>query len=415
MGEFVNEGYATTLFRRVPRAVTATIVVGWVSFVIEAQHVAAAENAVGVSWPATDALARKLPVEGEVKAPRANRSVGIFYFLWLADWQNRSPQGNGPYDVSRILAADPDALSKPESSLWGPFGMPHYWGQSIYGYYRSDDPWVLRRHANLLADAGIDTLIFDTTNAETYAATYTKLCDVFTQIRREGDTTPRIAFMVNTKAGETAQKLYQHLYAPGRYRELWYTWLDKPLLICDPQAASSEVRDFFTLRRAHWPFQLINTPSAWHWEATYPQPFGYAEQADAAEQVTVSVAQNLRAADGLVTNMSRLDARGRSFHDKKQDATPGAVLHGYNFHEQWQRAFELDPPFVLVTGWNEWIAGRFSQPNEPIAFVDQFSQEFSRDIEPMQGGHGDNYYYQLVANVRRYKGVAALAKATAPK
>ena len=27
---------------------------------------------------------------------------------------------------------------------------------------------VLRRHANLLADAGIDTLIFDTTNAVTY-------------------------------------------------------------------------------------------------------------------------------------------------------------------------------------------------------------------------------------------------------
>ena len=27
----------------------------------------------------------------------------------------------------------------------------------------------------------------------------------------------------------------------------------------------------------------------------------------------------------------------------------------------------------------------------------------------MQGGHGDNYYYQLVANVRRYKGVAAPA------
>ncbi len=40
-----------------------------------------------------------------------------------------------------------------------------------------------------------------------------------------------------------------------------------------------------------------------------------------------------------------------------------------------------------------------------MTFVDEFDAEFSRDIEPMKGGHGDNYYYQMVANIRRYKGV----------
>jgi hypothetical protein len=40
--------------------------------------------------------------------------------------------------------------------------------------------------------------------------------------------------------------------------------------------------------------------------------------------------------------------------------------------------------------------------------VDQFSREFSRDIEPMEGGHGDNYYYQLISNIRRFKGVREL-------
>jgi hypothetical protein len=29
----------------------------------------------------------------------------------------------------------------------------------------------------------------------------------------------------------------------------------------------------------------------------------------------------------------------------------------------------------------------------------------SRDIEPMKGGHRDNYYYQMASNIRRYKGV----------
>ena len=85
---------------------------------------------------------------------------------------------------------------------------------------------------------------------------------------------------------------------------------------------------------------------------------------------------------------------------------------GHNFQEQWQRVFELNPPFVMVTGWNEWIAGRWGKPDGPLVFVDQFDQEFSRDIEPMNGGHGDNYYFQLVANVRRYKGAPALPAAS---
>jgi hypothetical protein len=33
----------------------------------------------------------------------------------------------------------------------------------------------------------------------------------------------------------------------------------------------------------------------------------------------------------------------------------------------------------------------------------------------MTGGHNDNYYLQMIANIRRYKGVAPLPKASAPK
>jgi hypothetical protein len=98
-----------------------------------------------------------------------------------------------------------------------------------------------------------------------------------------------------------------------------------------------------------------------------------------------------------------------------EDPTPGAVNFGYNFQEQWQRAFALKPPFVMVTGWNEWTAGRWGEANGPLVFVDQFDEEFSRDIEPVKGSHGDNYYWQLVANVRRFKGAPPLPKASAPK
>ncbi len=368
----------------------------------------------GLPWPATDALGRAVPLIGEAGPSQPDRFVGIFYFLWHNEPGSRSPLLNGPFDIARILEKDPDAIQKPGSPLWGGIGVSHYWGEPLYGYYRSNDPWILRRHAQLLSDAGIDTLIFDTTNARSYPDVYLRLCEVFRQLRLEGERTPAIVFMVNTEAGKTARQIYEALYKPGLFRELWFRWEGKPLMICDPAEADQELKEFFTLRRAHWPFTLTNTPLAWHWEATYPQPYGYTDNPAKPEQVNVSVAQNLREKDGKVTNMSAGDARGRSFHGGRRDLSPGAVNFGFNFEEQWLRACELRPPFVMITGWNEWIAGRWGKPDGPLVFVDQFDQEHSRDIEPMRGGHGDNYYWQLVANVRRYKGAPALPVGSAP-
>jgi len=105
------------------------------------------------------------------------------------------------------------------------------------------------------------------------------------------------------------------------------------------------------------------------------------------EEVSVSTAQH------PVSNI------GRSFHAGKQpppDQTAPEL--GLCFAEQWKRALEVDPQFVFITGWNEWIAQRFISKEGGQTFlgqkvgkggtffVDQYSQEFSRDIEPMQAG-----------------------------
>ena len=52
---------------------------------------------------------------------------------------------------------------------------------------------------------------------------------------------------------------------------------------------------------------------------------------------------------------------------------------------------------VEVLGWT-------LEPGQSY-FVDAYNQEYNRDIEPMQGGHTDNYYYQMISYIRRYKGV----------
>lgn len=365
----------------------------------------------GVPWPATDALGRSLPTPEEVGPPKPDRFVGIFYFLTHTEGP-RHGHPEEPLNIANILKQNPNALKEPDSPLWGGIAESHYWGESLYGYYNSEDPWVLRRHAQLLTDAGVDVLIFDTTNANSYPEVYFQILKTFQQIRQEGGHTPQVAFMVNTEAGKTAQDIYRALYQPGLYKDLWFTWKGKPLMICDPKEASDELKSFFTLRAAHWPFTLVDTAYAWHWEATYPQPYGYTDDPNKPEQLNVSVAQNLRWDNGKVTDMSEGFARGRSFHDGQQHIASGSVDHGYNFQEQWKRAFQLDPPFVMITGWNEWTAGRFSAPGKPIVFVDQFNEEFSRDIEPQKGGHGDDYYYQMVANIRRYKGVPPLPNAS---
>jgi hypothetical protein len=347
----------------------------------------------------TDALGRVMPGPADVRPFREDRQVGIFYFLWL--------KLNQVHDNSLILKNNPNARETNASPPWGPRNAFHFWGEPMYGYYRSEDPWVLRRHAALLSDAGVDFLVFDTTNALIYENVVTKLCEVLTEQRELGEAVPQFTFMVNSRAGQTAQKIYERIYKPGRYPGLWYRWQGKPLLLCDPAEASPEVAAFFTLRKAHWPFELVNTHNAWHWEATYPQVYSYDQDPARAEQVNVSVGQNLHQQTGRVEMMSTGRARGRSFHQGRVDTRPQAYQYGFNFQEQWQRAFDLDPDVVFITGWNEWIAMQLNTKDQgPVIFCDQYDLEQSRDVEMMQGGYGDNYYMQMAANIRTFKGMS---------
>ena len=126
------------------------------------------------TWAATDALGRHVLTNEDVGPPRADRTVGIFYFLW----HGAHVQG-GPYDVTQILLKDPQAMQKKDSPLWGPMYAPHHWGQSIFGYYLTDDAGVLRKHAQMLTDAGVDVVIFDVTNQITYKPYYMALLRVF--------------------------------------------------------------------------------------------------------------------------------------------------------------------------------------------------------------------------------------------
>jgi len=521
------------------------------------------------TWVGTDALGRALPTYQNVGPPRPHKTVGMFYFLTF------ERGGDGPYDNTQILKAHPEAMADVHHPAWGPLNTSHYWGEPLFGYYASDDEWVLRKHAQMLADAGVDVVIFDNSNAVTYDKARETLCRVWEDVRRQGGRTPQIAFLCpfgnpGGMGSSTLRELYDTLYAPGRYKDLWFRWGGKPLVLADPSYADADglrqapphqpaelhsgstlgqtftvdrpfaaaggefptwnttqsgmtlslrangpggpllarrrfekvpdnaallleagktlpagryylemshptghigwwgysadvyaggrawedgqpapgdrslrvrpaggaqvqalspdarrmmpeaaarrartMRDFFTFRSPIAPYDLQSPPPGhWAWLQNYPQA-PQRSPTGRIEQITAGVAQNYSAVTHLAP-MSFPGAFGRSFHGGHQDMRPNAVRYGYNFAEQWRRALALDPPFVFITGWNEWTAGFYQDwagyKAPPPIFVDEFSEEYSRDIEPMRddataGGHGDDYYYQLVAAVRRYKGV----------
>lgn len=384
------------------------------------------------TWVATDALGRSLPGYEEVGPKKENRYVGMFYFI-----THNNPNTEGPFNVTEIIKASP------ENPQWG--SGSHYWGEPEIGYYLNNEEWAIRQHAYLLADAGVDVIILDVTNNRTYPKTYLKICKVFMEMRQEGEQTPDIAFLGSEIS---VNKLWDEFYSEGLYENLWFQWKGKPLLLYGQHEIpgrnlindinfSEEIENFFNLKQS-WAWTSLpwyeEGKDEWPWADHYPQAISWHDNPAEKEMIPVSVAQH------------PLSNIGRSFHNFHQpktnqyDVTP-LTEKGPYFQEQWKRALEVDPEFVFVTGWNEWSAGRQTmgeniseelqkwkfypgahlgkmgekiEPGE-VYFIDQYNQEYSRDIEPMLHGHTDNYYYQLMANIRRYKGVNPPIKAEISK
>ncbi|MEO6916424.1 MAG: hypothetical protein ABI151_12965 [Chitinophagaceae bacterium] len=371
------------------------------------------------TWVATDGIGRKIITDAREGTIRKDKFVGIFYFIWQGahgyDKHSGTRADEGvmekaasdtvsPYDISKLLAANA------HSPAYGPVHAFHYWGEPYFGYYLPDDEWIIRKHAQMLSDAGIDVLIIDVTNAAIYLPQVTKIAQTYMAMRAEGKSTPSLAFIANSAPERTVQRLYDSIYKKNLFANLWFYWKGKPLLLCPPQAVTKEIASFFTTRHS-WAWSkdqkwFEDGKDKWPWLDHTPQNFGWHEAKDKPEEISVAIAEH---------PMSNI---GRSFHDGKEpdEKQSGKGLY---FSEQWKRAREVDPEFVFVTGWNEWVAMRFNDGKsknmigKPIKegetyFVDLYNEEFSRDAEPVKGAFNDNYYYQLVDNVRKFKGSRAI-------
>lgn len=386
-------------------------------------------------WAATDALGRKVREYKDAGDKRQNKVVAMFYWTWhQADDDTTCSVKN----ITEIVRKYPEAMKDYNHPAWGN-DRPGYffWEQPLLGYYKTTDPWVLRKHAELLADAGIDVVFFDCTNGSiTWEKSYEALMKTWDQAQKDGVNVPKIAFLLpfgaNDNSRASIRKLYEKIYKPSRYQNLWFIWKGKPCLMAYPDnltdtAEDKKIADFFTFRPGQPDY--VNGPNKgrndqWGWLETYPQHGYVSNDKGGFEQVTVGVAQNSNPADsGHCSAFNLPDAYGRNFTVRNGfDPRIDGYLYGWNFQEQWDRANEIDPELVFITGWNEYTAGMWlpqGNPGEgdPFSFVDQYNWNCSRDIEPNKGwgDKGDVYYMQLVDNVRKFKGMSKPELASAPK
>lgn len=378
------------------------------------------ENAVSYTVPSdditlfggyagTDDLGRSLFDSMQVGVVTEDHDVGIFYFLWHGEHGDM-----GINNMQEIIDQSGDQKGDVNNPLWGNVHDWHHWGEPLYGYYYIDDNWVMRKHVELLINAGVDFLFFDTTNLFTYSDNALKLMAILHDFNMQGYDAPEIMFYTNTDAKVRVRQIYDEIYKNGYYKDTWYMIDGKPAIVAPYDA---NVNDFFTIKLNQWPTEDPKE-NGWPWmDFEWPQRV-YNDANGNPSVINVSVAQHSGTAcfsdSALYGNTTNL---GRSFTAEKNNAftrktyyqnlekDDNLFVQGLNFQAQWDRAIEADVPYVLVTGWNEWCATRQDYP-EKVGFVDCASHEFSRDIEMMAGGYFDNYYMQLAYNIQRLKGTA---------
>ncbi len=352
--------------------------------------------------------------------------VGMFYFLWHGE--HGDP---GIFDLEKIRQTGGEAALNINSGLYGPMHSFHWFAEPLYGYYYMNDEWVMRKHMELLTNVGVDFLYFDVTNNSIYAKNAIRIMEILHELNEQGYDAPEVVFYTNTNAEQRVKEVYDYIYSKNICPDTWFMIDGKPVIVA-PDGIN--YNNFFTVKSAQWPNDKEIHENAWPWmDFEWPQRI-FKDDKGNPSAISVSVAQHSgtimfsdSALYGETTN------RGRSFNNpdgcgsnrvgmfnrllidsyNAWKADESLTNQGLNFQSQWDYAIENDVTYVLVTGWNEWIAQSqdgntyIAEPDpNRVLFVDTASMEFSRDIEMMRGGYFDNYYVQLTYNIQRLKGAA---------
>ena len=333
--------------------------------------------------------------------------VGMFFFLSLGQHSNH----RGEYDISKITQDGEDLDAFQVDNRTSPVGSAHFWGEPVFGYYNSSDEWVIRKQIEMLTLAGIDFIVLDTSNAVTYQSVTDVLFPVMLEYYNKGWNVPKVMYYIannngeNTTYPETLRTVYNYFYATDTYKNLWFCPNGKPMITRHELANDTFLStfdggiylNFFEFRTRQWPINDYLKEDGAPWiEFEYPQPIH-------TDWLSISVAQHysVRFSDTIGTH-------GRGWDESKGINDHENYGKGLNYQTQWQTAFDYQAEgtkvkYAFITGWNEWVAEKMKDSSGTYFTVDQFNEEYSRDIEPCVNEKvADNFYMQTIRNIRTF-------------
>ncbi|MCQ2142734.1 MAG: hypothetical protein MJY56_01560 [Bacteroidales bacterium] len=363
---------------------------------------------------------------GTIDSYKKDRTVGIFYWPWIGQ-----PYADGVYDATKLRAQyGNDFVFKENHPGVSPDGQAHFWGEPLWGYYNSEDEWVIRKQMMMLTLAGVDFIYFDHTNGIVYTEVVLKVAQVIQDMIDAGWNPPRMTHYTHSLSIQTVDWLYRDIYqAHKEFKDTWYMHDGKPLLIAytdpaddkaeaisrgdtgyNPSAMPAAQRGFFSFFKPNWPFDPTYDDGFTWVEWKFPQPYHRTSQ-----MMNVTVASHPACPMSFSITRPGWINWGRGWNPYTKQNISEDVDRGTFFQLEWDEAVKADPPIVSVGGWNEWIAYKQIYDGEYM-LCDSASKEYSRDIEPMRGGYEDAFYLQLISNIRRYKGVTGTdVRRQAPK
>lgn len=316
-------------------------------------------------------------------APYEDRLVGVAYSTWM-------------YKNSRFTNS---------------------WETPLIGNYTTlDCPWALKAHAELLYDAGVDFILVDWSNNVDYdfynkkdyrggrARNDFETIEMGTNQLFEGwsklEHSPKIAVFIGCpgdgdaikdgRLQKKADQVYREYLEKEEYRDLYQTYLGKPLLVVylgTPALAQSNLKklwkdDRFTVRfltgyiGQQTMFNkktLAATQPIWSWEERNQQC--YAVNGSLVECMTVQSAWRSQGKEG---DNGYIPSSGRN--------------DGDTLLKMWARAREFGPQIVLCPTWNEYSKGEQPTP------------EINKDLEPSNES-GTFYYDIMKEQIKLFKNI----------
>ena len=345
-------------------------------------------------------------LQNNTSAQSQQKYVGVFYLVWSNLAITSSLYGSDVYNMS--------------STIYSPYPDFNWWGKPAYcathgdttiknNYlmYLNNDPnqpndSLIDYHADLLTQAGVDFIIVDETNGPIQAIINgaIALCKRYKERIDNSLPVPKIVFWVKDQTTLTAMEnqVFSTYQGTAYDTSLFFNYLGKKLLlVVQPDSALSATDtnqpavptsgDYANYTARHcWGLSAVGGK---YWcfktnETTPPPAFNYNGQ---PEEMCAPVAcqGSYMTTDGVNPTSG---AQGRQ--------------NGTFFDTYVEAAKTVQPKFLFVYSWNEWTAQNLGTQSTP-KFVDQWREEYSSDIEPMEGGHTDQYYQLMKTKIGEFK------------